>query len=82
MGLIFNYAVGEETITPEYDPFNQDKTKQLLDNTMSELKDNINNRAIDYTKRTSINFIGVRKQEVPNKKQHVYDPENFTFLSH
>jgi cell surface protein SprA len=81
INLPFNYAVGEETITPEYDPFNQDiKLKQLLDNTTdSELKDNITNRAIDYTKRTSINFIGVRKQRSPEQKQHVYDPENFTF---
>jgi cell surface protein SprA len=43
------------------------------------LKDNISSRAIDYTKRMSINFIGVRKS--PEQKQQVYDPENFTFLS-
>ncbi|MGO4817529.1 cell surface protein SprA [Flavobacterium sp. W22_SRS_FP1] len=81
INLPFNYAIGEETITPEYDPFNQDiKLKQLLDNTSdSDRKDNITNRAIDYTKRTSINFIGVRKQRSPEQKQHVYDPENFTF---
>jgi hypothetical protein len=45
------------------------------------LKDNISSRAIDYTKRMSINFIGVRKQRGPEQKQQVYDPENFTFLS-
>jgi hypothetical protein len=45
------------------------------------LKDNISSRAIDYTKRMSINFIGVRKQRSPEQKQQVYDPENFTFLS-
>jgi cell surface protein SprA len=81
LNLPFNYAVGEETITPEYDPFNQDiKLKQLLANTVDQdKKDNITNRAIDYTKRTSINFIGVRKERRPEQKQHVYDPENFTF---
>jgi cell surface protein SprA len=81
VNLPFNYAIGEETITPEYDPFNQDiKLKQLLDNTDdSAKKDNISSRAIDYTKRMSINFIGVRKQRGPEQKQHVYDPENFTF---
>ncbi|WP_367772158.1 cell surface protein SprA [Flavobacterium sp. WC2421] len=81
INLPFNYAVGEETITPEYDPFNQDiKLKQLLDNTSDTAdRNNITNRAIDYTKRTSINFIGVRKQRSPEQKQHVYDPENFTF---
>jgi cell surface protein SprA len=81
INLPFNYAVGEETITPEYDPFNQDiKLNQLLDNTVNEAeRENIKNRAIDYTKRTSINFIGVRKERSPEQKQHVYDPENFTF---
>ncbi|MDD5151354.1 MAG: cell surface protein SprA, partial [Flavobacterium sp.] len=81
INLPFNYAVGEEIITPEYDPFNQDiKLKQLLDNTSDKAtRDNYANRAIDYTKRKSINFIGVRKQRSPEQKQHIYDPENFTF---
>ena len=81
INLPFNYAIGEETITPEYDPFNQDiKLKQLLENTADGAKrDNISNRAIDYTRRKSINFIGVRKQRGPEQKQHIYDPENVTF---
>ncbi|MGO4820408.1 MULTISPECIES: cell surface protein SprA [unclassified Flavobacterium] len=81
INLPFNYAIGEEVITPEYDPFNQDiKLKQLLDNTADGAeRDNLNSRAIDYTRRSSINFIGVRKQRSPEQKQHVYDPENFTF---
>ncbi|WP_310380504.1 cell surface protein SprA [Flavobacterium sp.] len=81
INLPFNYAIGEEKITPQYDPFNQDiKLKQLLDNTANESdRDNIARRAIDYTRRRSINFIGVRKQRAAEQKQHVYDPENFTF---
>ena len=81
INLPFNYAVGEEIITPEYDPFNQDiKLKQLIDNTAdADQRDNISRRAEDYTRRRSINFIGVRKQRAPEQKQHVYDPENFTF---
>ncbi len=81
INLPFNYAIGEEIISPEYDPFNQDiKLKQLLSEATSAAeRDNLNNRAIDYTKRKSINFIGVRKQRSPEQKQHVYDPENFTF---
>ncbi len=81
VNLPFNYAIGEETITPEYDPFNADiKLKQLLDNTADENeKDNIKNRAVDYTKRKSINFIGVRKDRSEEQKQRVYDIENFTF---
>ena len=64
INLPFNYAIGEETLTPEYDPFNQDiKLDQLIDVTANQAeKDNIKNRAIDYTKRQSINFIGVKKE--------------------
>ena len=81
VNLPFNYAVGEEMITPEYDPFNQDiRLKQLLENTPGQAeKANLRSRATDYTKRTSINFIGVRKDRGPEQKQHVYDVENFTF---
>jgi len=81
INLPFNYAIGEEIITPEYDPFNQDiRLKQLLDETTDkEIRDNYKNRAIDYTKRRSINFIGVRKDRAPEQKPHVYDVENFTF---
>ena len=76
----FNYAVGEEIITPEYDPYNQDiKLDLLLDNTENAAeRQNIKDRAIDYTKRKSINFIGVRKDRAPEQKQHFYDPENLT----
>ncbi|KIA87326.1 cell surface protein SprA [Flavobacterium sp. AED] len=81
VNLPFNYAIGEEMITPEYDPFNQDiKLKQLLNNTADKAeRDNIQSRATDYTKRQSINFIGVRKERGAEQKQHVYDVENFTF---
>lgn len=83
MTIPFNYAVGEETITPKYDPFYQDiQLQQLLDITENDAeKRNIKNRAIDYTKRTSINFIGVKKERGAEQKQHFYDPENLT-LSH
>ncbi|MEL1239545.1 T9SS outer membrane translocon Sov/SprA [Flavobacterium flavipallidum] len=81
INLPFNYSVGETTIKPEYDPFNQDiKLKELLKNTDdADERANLKNRAIDYTKRTSINFIGVRKQRGAEQKPHIYDPENFTF---
>ena len=78
--LPFNYAIGEQTLTPEYDPFNQDiKLQQLLDVTADAAeRDNIKNRAIDYTKRSSINFIGVKKERGEKQKPHIYDIENFT----
>jgi cell surface protein SprA len=83
MKLPFNYAVGEEIITPEYDPFYQDiRLEQLLSQTTNEAeRDNMRNRAIDYTKRKSINFIGVRKERGEEQKQRIYDVENLT-ISH
>lgn len=80
MNLPFNYSVGEETITPLYDPFNQDiKLQQVLDITANSAeRAYIKDRAIDYTKRKSINFIGVKRERSPNQKQHLYDPENLT----
>ena len=83
LNIPFNYSVGEEIITPKYDPFNQDiELQQLLDNTPDEAdKRNIRNRAIDFTKRRSINFIGVKKERGEKQKPHFYDPENVT-LSH
>jgi cell surface protein SprA len=81
INLPFNFSTGEEIITPEYDPFNQDiKLDQLLNVTENQAeKDNIRDRAIDYTKSKSINFIGVRKDRGPEQKQRVYDVENLTF---
>ncbi|WP_298222162.1 cell surface protein SprA [Flavobacterium sp.] len=80
INLPFNYAIGEETITPQYDPFNQDiKLDQVLSITSdSGLKAEYKDRAIDYTKRKSINFIGVKKERAPEQKPHIYDPENLT----
>jgi len=80
INLPFNYSVGEETITPKYDPFYQDiELNQLIDLATSDNDRNeIESRAIDYTKRTSINFIGVRKDRAPEQKQHFYDVENLT----
>lgn len=81
VNLPFNYAIGEQIITPEYDPFNQDiRLEQLLSVTENPAeRANLENRAIDYTKRKSINFIGVRKDRGPEQKQRIYDIENFTF---
>ncbi len=80
MNLPFNYSIGEEIITPQYDPFNQDiKLQQILDVTAdSNERAIIKDRAIDYTKRKSINFIGVKRERAPEQKQHIYDPENLT----
>lgn len=80
INLPFNYGVGEEIITPEYDPFQQDvRLEQVISEANTEAeKENLRNRAIDYTKRKSINFIGVKKERSPEQKPHVYDVENVT----
>lgn len=76
----FNYSVGEEVITPEYDPFYQDiRLDDRLDLAATQAdKDRITEEAIDYTKRKSINFIGVRKERGAEQKPHFYDVENIT----
>ena len=76
-----SYSISEETITPEYDPNNPDvKLKVAMDYANSESeKKAIKSRAIDYTKRTSINFIGVKKQRSEGQKERFYDVENLTF---
>lgn len=79
----FNYAVSEEIVTPEYDPGNLDLKLSLVKShaKTSAEAELIESRAIDYTKRKSINFIGVTKQRNPEKKSTPIDVENFT-LSH
>ncbi|MCK8481939.1 cell surface protein SprA [Psychroserpens algicola] len=76
--LPFNYAVGEQIITPEYDEFYRDiKLQTQLDNSTN--RDSILNVNENYTKRKSINFIGVRKNRTTDKKPRFYDVENLTF---
>nr|WP_317631595.1 cell surface protein SprA [uncultured Flavobacterium sp.] len=78
----FSYSVAEETITPKYDPYYQDiELKDVLAVTPEAERENVEKRAEDYTKRTSINLIGVRKERAADKKAQVYDIENVT-VSH
>jgi cell surface protein SprA len=80
LNLPFNYAVGEQIITPKYDPLYQDlELKEVIAaETDSKKKEEIENRAIDYTKRTSLNFIGVKKDRGDKQKQRFYNIENVT----
>ncbi|MFI2742039.1 cell surface protein SprA [Zhouia sp. PK063] len=78
--LPLNYSVSEELITPEYDPLYDDlKLKDRIDaETTADGKKAVRKRAEEYTKRRSINFIGVRKNKSAESKKHFYDVENFT----
>ena len=76
----FNYGQSEEIITPEYDQQYKDvKLQDRLDAaaTSTERK-TIRQQSEDYTKRQSINFIGVRKQRTGEAKPKFYDAENLT----
>ncbi|GAA4938254.1 cell surface protein SprA [Algibacter agarivorans] len=77
----FNYGQSEELITPKYDQFYKDLT---LDSRLSAAettadRDRIKEQSEDYTKRQSINFIGVRKTRTTDAKPRFYDVENVTF---
>ncbi len=79
--LPFNYGRSVETITPQFDPELQDiELQNRLDNTDDpERRDEILQQSIDYTKRQSVNLIGVRKERSGDDAPNVYDIENFTF---
>ncbi|QOD59971.1 cell surface protein SprA [Polaribacter haliotis] len=71
--LPMSYSIGEKFIDPKFDPQYQDVTLKdaLGQNPNSEF-------SRDYTKRTSISFINVKKNRNPNstKKPKFYDVEN------
>ena len=77
----FNYAQSEELVTPKFDRFYNDLTlDSRLDAAESdEEEERIRTQSEDYTKRKSINFIGVRKQKTGDAKNRFYDVENLTF---
>ena len=76
--LPFNYAQSEEIITPQFDEYYRDiELDTQLSNTAD--KDSILKVNENYTKRKSINFIGVRKRKMGDGKRHFYDVENLTF---
>ncbi len=77
----FNYGISEELITPEFDPVYDDlKLEDRIDAAASdESAENVKKQAEDYTKRTSINVIGLRKDRGEEADANFYDIENFTF---
>src|SRR5690606_1280958 len=69
--LPFNYGRSEELITPQYDPEFQDiELDARLDNTEDQAeRDRIKEQAVTYTKRQSVNLIGVRKERTDETKK-------------
>ncbi|AEH01225.1 cell surface protein SprA [Lacinutrix sp. 5H-3-7-4] len=76
----FNYGQSEELITPEYDQQYKDiKLQTRLDAAeTNEERETIKEQSEDFTKRQSINFIGVRKVRTGDSKPRFYDVENLT----
>lgn len=77
----FNYGISETLITPEFDPVYDDLKldDRIAAATTPEDAETIRKQAEDYTKRTSINLIGVRKNRGEEAKENFFDVENFTF---
>jgi cell surface protein SprA len=73
--LPMSYSIGETFIDPKFDPQYQDVTLEdaIDQNPNSEF-------SRDYTKRTSISFINVKKNRSPNstKKPKFYNVENLS----
>jgi cell surface protein SprA len=73
--LPMSYSIGETFIDPKFDPQYQDVTLEdaINQNPNSEF-------SRDYTKRTSISFINVKKNRNPNstKKPKFYNVENLS----
>ena len=79
--LPFNYGISKQLITPEFDPVYDDlklEDRIAAAETVGDTK-NVREQAEDYTKRTSINFIGVQKTRGEEADANFYDIENLTF---
>jgi cell surface protein SprA len=76
-----NYAISEQFIDPQYDPILRDvKITDRLNIAQDQAeRDSINGVAQNYTRRKSINVIGLKKGKNPKNKPHFYDVSNFTF---
>jgi len=82
LNIPLNYGQGEEYIIPEFDQQYRDITlSSRIDQAESQQdKDAILRQSEDYTKRKSVNLIGVNKQRTNDEKTpRFYDVENLTF---
>ncbi|MBT8244985.1 MAG: cell surface protein SprA [Winogradskyella sp.] len=80
INLPLSYSQAEETIKPQFDAFYNDLTLESRINAAesSAEAEEIERQSETYTKRRSINFIGVKKQRTGDKPARFYDIENFT----
>ncbi|MDR0686509.1 MAG: cell surface protein SprA [Dysgonamonadaceae bacterium] len=80
MSLPFYYSYTENTLSPKYNPLDQDVLlADALNNTDTKTeRDSIRSFAVDKETSRSINFNNV-KVDIQSKKPMPYDPANFTF---
>jgi len=78
--LPFYYSLSQNTISPKYNPLDQDVLLQdALDNVDTKAeRDSIKSFAVDKETNKSINFNNV-KVDIQSKKPMPYDPANFSF---
>ncbi|WP_417557973.1 cell surface protein SprA [Mesoflavibacter zeaxanthinifaciens] len=76
----FNYGQGVEVVTPKFDQQYEDLELQTrMDEAADDAeRDQILEQSEEYTKRKSINFIGVKKNRTGEAKPRFYDVENLT----
>ncbi|BAO55141.1 T9SS outer membrane translocon Sov/SprA [Nonlabens marinus] len=81
LNIPFSYRIEEETVTPQFDPQFEDieLDTRLANATSDEERDAIQEQSEDYTRRQSINLIGVGKDRTGDSKPMPYDIENFIF---
>ncbi len=75
----FNYSVSNQTITPKYNPLDQDVLlKDALDKASNQSeKDSIQNIAVEESKTTSFSLSNIRVN-VSGKTPKPWDPSNFS----
>jgi cell surface protein SprA len=80
VSLPFYYSYTENTLSPKYNPLDQDVLlADALDNVNTKTeRDSIRSFAVDKETSQSINFNNV-KVDIQSKKPMPYDPANFTF---
>lgn len=81
VNLPFTYSIGETTVTPQFDPQFEDieLDTRLANATSDAEREAIRQQSEDYTRRQSVNLIGVRKDRTGDAKPMPYNIENFTF---
>ncbi len=71
----------EMRMTPKYDPLDPDvHYKEVISDLTKTERDSVRNKVQDFTRRTNINFVNVRKDRVgTGGKNRIYSIENFDF---